>query len=192
MSLGTSLVFLFPDFVDHYLGKTQRFFDFLAQNAYNPLTNQKERSKKMAKTSTRKPPDAFLTIGGNQIYMDFVFFEAPYPALFTCVDDSGNTYIAACFHADSQEKKWIIAGTTPATVIDLLCNRVSIRDIFPKGSEIVWVAVKSKGFQKPVVDIRKASDVPEEIFPTPGYYLDADEGEFDEEIAVLMERNRGW
>lgn len=146
----------------------------------------------MAETSTRKSPDAFLSIGGNQIYIDLVFFEVTYPALFTCVDDRGNTYIAACFHADSQEKKWIIARVTPTAVIDLLCNRMSIRDVFPKDGELVWIAVKSKGSQEPVVDIRKVSDVPEEIFPTPGHYLDAEEGEFDREIAVLMERNRGW
>lgn len=83
---------------------------------------------------------------------------------------------------------WLIAETTPQRVIDLLRNRITIREAFPLGQSPVWEAVLRRGEALPSVRRRRAEEIPESIFPTPGMYMEGDEEEFQEKLAVLRRR----
>ncbi len=136
----------------------------------------------------KKNSNVFLNVNNRHLFIDLVLVEYHYPILFTCLDDQGTMYISTCFHADAQEREWLIAQTTPKAIIDLLRNSVSIRDIFPKDDTLVYLAAKCKDIQKTKIQTLKAGEVPEKIFPTAGMFMDADEDEFLEELAILRKR----
>lgn len=132
--------------------------------------------------------DVFLSVNDHRLFMDMVFAEYHYPILFTCVDESGAMYIATCFHADAREKKWLIAKTSPESIISLLCNNIPIRDVFPKGDRSVYLITKSRGTDEPYVKEMASSNVPDEYFPSPEMFMDADDDEFLEDLAILKKR----
>lgn len=135
-----------------------------------------------------KNSKVFLSINNRPLFMDLILVEYHYPILFTCLDNRGNMYISTCFHADAQEREWLIAQTTPNAVIDLLRNNISIRDVFPKDDTLIYLAAKSKDAQETVIQTVRADEVPEKIFPTGGMFMDADEDEFTEELVILRKR----
>lgn len=136
----------------------------------------------------KKSERPFLSVGSHTLYMDLVLAEYRDPILFTCLDEAGDMYLAACYRADGQERSWLIAETTPHQVYDLLRDRVTIREAFPKGRSPVWEAVLRRGEASPSVRRRRAEEIPESFFPTPGMYMEGDEEEFREELAVLRRR----
>lgn len=135
-----------------------------------------------------KNPPVFVGVGKHRLYLDVVLAEARYPVLFTCLDEGGDMYVAACFRTDAKEQAWLIAATEPGRVMDLLRNRIPIRNVFPTGGDAVYLAAKGRDMECPQVEEYRASEVSEEIFPTPGMFMDADGGEFREELSVLERR----
>lgn len=136
----------------------------------------------------KKNSSVFLCVNERRLYMDSILAEFRYPILFTCQDNKGDMYLVTCFHADSREKDWLIARTAPDQVIALLCNQISIRDAFPYGSSSIYLAKKAAGMESVSVKCCRADEAPEEIFPTPEMFMDADDDEYQEEIAILRKR----
>lgn len=140
----------------------------------------------------KKNTTPFLRVGERTLYMDLVLVEYRHPILFTCLDDSGVTYLATCFRADAQEKDWLIAEVTPEEVVSLLLNKITIRDAFPHGDAPVCWAKLNAEMDSPAVTCHPASDIPQKYFPTPGMYMDSDEAEFREELSILRSRIATW
>lgn len=138
----------------------------------------------------KRNENPFLNVGDRELRLDLVLVEFRHPILFTCLDESGTMYLATCFRADAQERCWLIAETTPQEVIALLRNRISIREAFPSGKAAVYYAEQTLGKKTPVVKRCRAEEVPETCFPTSGMFMDGDEEEFQEELAVLERRVR--
>ncbi|MEG1878038.1 MAG: hypothetical protein RR211_00240 [Pseudoflavonifractor sp.] len=120
------------------------------------------------------------------LYYDFVLLESRYPVLFSCTDDNDTPYIVSCYAVSGAAEKWLIAETTNEKLVDLLSDKKTIQAIFvdPVGQhfmvEQIDGAVKAKRVAAP--------EIPEEILPTAGYYMDADTDEFAEEIRILEGR----
>lgn len=121
------------------------------------------------------------------LYMDMVLVEATRELLFTCKSDDDNLYICACHCANAEKCEWLIAQTNPDTVIDLLSNGMPIRDIFCQ-EERLFVVTLHAGEKVKTVKSLLLSEVPDHILPTADYYMDAEEGEFEEEIEELRFR----
>lgn len=128
----------------------------------------------------------FLT-GGHDLptlYTDMVLVESTRAILFTCKSEFDDLYICACHCANSEKVEWLVAPTTPNRVIDLLTNKLTIRNMFDKESLLFLVTLmageKTKAIKKFLLQ-----DIPPNILPSAGYYMDADENEFDEELAEL-------
>ena len=121
------------------------------------------------------------------LYRDMILAEYIRPILFTCLDEYNHLYICSCYHADGDAVKWILAKTTEEAVIRLLQNEIPIRDMFSGAEKIYLLTLSERGAQ-PQAEEKATEDVPENYFPTAGYDMEADEGEFDEEIAELRER----
>ena len=75
---------------------------------------------------------------------------------------------------------WIATQVDYKTLIDLLTNKITIRDSFLKGCEIKLM-VSYDGKETKYCEVKK-EDISEDILPTDGEYMDAEIGEFDEEI----------
>ena len=121
------------------------------------------------------------------LYYDMVLVEYIWPILFTCLDEYDNLYICSCHHADGDVAKWMLVRTTEEAVIKLLQNQIPIHDMFTEAETVYLLTLSERGAQPQAVK-QAAQDVPEHYFPTAGYDMDAEEDEFDEEIAELRER----
>lgn len=126
-------------------------------------------------------------INEMKLYEDLVLVENIYPVLFTCIDNFGNTYLSVCYYADGIKTCWLLAKINPEKIIDLLSNKVTIRELFE--SDKLWSIRSIKGEEKMLVE--KITDYRSFVpaaFPAKGEYMDADSGEFAEEISVLRQR----
>ena len=121
------------------------------------------------------------------VYWDMILAEYGRPILFTCLDEYNQLYICSCYHAGGDAVEWMLVKTTEEAVIKLLQNQIPIHDMFSEAETVYLLTLSERGAQPQAVK-KAAQDVPEHYFPTAGYDMDAEEGEFDEEIAELRER----
>lgn len=122
------------------------------------------------------------------LYMDMILVESTRPILFTCIDSDEKMFICSCHCADSEKCEWIIVDTTPENVINLLLNKVTIREIFDCGNGSSFIVTLCGGRGRPLIQKVDFKDISDEILPTNGYYMDAEDGEFDVELTKLRER----
>ena len=81
--------------------------------------------------------------------IDYIFFEAECPILFTCIDLEENLYLCICCDI-RDEQRWIISPTTADKLIKLIKNKISLFDAFH--SDFVFVAVWKKDYQKEKIE----------------------------------------
>ena len=122
------------------------------------------------------------------LYWGMIFVEYIRPILFTCVDEYGELYICSCYLADAKSVNWMLAKTTEEAVLNLLKDKISIHDIFYQAGEYIYLIKLSAGNSEPTAVRKLICDIPSEFFPTDGYYMEAEDGEFDEEIEELQSR----
>lgn len=130
--------------------------------------------------------NAIFKINNQNLYEDLILNDDIYPVLFTCVDDFENTYLSICYFADPSKILWLVTKTAPERVIDLLNNKVTIRELFE--SDELWAICKSKNEEIQVKRIEDCKNFDKNAFPAEGEYMDADTGEFEEEISILKKR----
>lgn len=119
------------------------------------------------------------------LYWDMVFVESTQPILFSCVDNKGKRYICTCHCADGEKSEWIAAPTTCEKLIGLLTDKITIRNIFDTCEEPVLLVTLRAGADEPEVRTISLGDIPPKHLPTAGYYMEADDGEFAQELAEL-------
>lgn len=136
----------------------------------------------------KKNMPLFPSVDNHSLYMDLILAEFRHPILFTCLDEREHMYIVTCFHTDAQETDWLIAETTPAQIIELLCNSRTIRNAFPDDNSFVYLAKALRGTTGISVERHRANKIPTEFFPTPNMLMDGDEDEFKEELSILRKR----
>ena len=126
-------------------------------------------------------------ISDQNLYIDLILVENIYPVLFTCLDDYKNMYISVCYYADGTKTCWLLTKTDPEKLIALLSNKVTIRELFE--SDELWSVCSTEDeeniYVEKIADYRSFDPV---AFPVKGEYMDADSGEFTEEISVLQQR----
>lgn len=118
------------------------------------------------------------------LHMYMVFVESVSPILFACRDDNANVYICSCHCQNAEKCEWIIAPTTYAKLVDLLTDKLSIKDIFHTDDSAAFVATMYPHAESIAVIKRSFSEL-ENILPTADYYMEADPDEFSEELTAL-------
>jgi len=122
----------------------------------------------------------------NNIKLDTVLFEAKYPVLFTC-KNFDDIYMFICCTVNADIIKWIATKTDYSILISLLENRITIREAFLHGKEekivINYDGISVKYFKE------ESNNIPDDLLPTEGEYMDAEEGEFADEIAIFKLRS---
>lgn len=128
------------------------------------------------------------------IYFDFTqtgklsiektLFSSYYPILFTCRSDNGNLYLCVCCWAEKDLQKWLLSETEPATIIDMISDKITLRDAFLKDNKGMYTIARDRDGVEMITESDPSDWHPENsvLLPTTGEYMDADEGEFDEEI----------
>ena len=119
------------------------------------------------------------------LYMYMVFAETLSPILFACRDDASNVYICSCHCQNAVKQEWIITQTSHNRLIDLLTDKLSIKEIFVKDKQPLYVVTVRPNDYAPEV-VKKDISTLQDILPSAGYYMEADPGEFDEELKILQ------
>ena len=131
----------------------------------------------------RKIPDF------QKVILDTILFESKYPVLFTCKNDK-DIYLFICYYVNSEKIKWIGTRTTYDNLIDLLENKITIRDaFFNVTNNKIMIEYDGKEVE---YESKKFSEIPDEILLTVGEYMDAKEGEYEEEIAEFKKKKRKY
>lgn len=121
-----------------------------------------------------------------EIELDIILFESKYPVMFTCKNNK-DIYLFICCLVNNREVKWIGTQTTYENLIELLENKITIRDAFLNISDNkIMIGYDGRNVE---YTIEKKDDIPEALLPTAGEYMEAEEGEYAEEIAVFKRRN---
>lgn len=122
------------------------------------------------------------------LYLDMVLVEATRPLFFTCIDNNDRMYACSCHCADGEKCQWVVVPTTCEKMMEALTDRITIRDIFDGSDGDVFLVTLYAGASEKVVEKTDLRHLPEDILPTSGYYMEVEDGEFDEEIAELKKR----
>lgn len=121
----------------------------------------------------------------SNLYLYMVFVESIRPILFACKDEEGGLYIGSCHCATASKCEWILARTTYDRLIELLTDKITIRDVFVQDNTDAYVVTLHAESDK--AEIKKQSLlVIDNILPTAGYYMEAEADEFEEELAELQ------
>lgn len=121
----------------------------------------------------------------GQLFIDQVLFESYIPIIFTCKDESDNIFICVCCQNNSDGNRWLIGKTNPKTIIKLLKDEISLRQMLQSlCSERIMVFYKNGKFHE---DTSEAVWSDDSLFlPKNDSFLYADPGEFDEEILYFQ------
>lgn len=123
----------------------------------------------------------------GDLNIDYIIFDYEYPVLFTCLDNKNNLYLCVCCDIRN-EQRWIITTINEDTLINMLSDKITIRDAFVI-EKFDHYLVKYYGPNKPEECIKVfVSDIPTEDLPMEEEVIEADEGEFDQYIEVLRKR----
>ena len=121
----------------------------------------------------------------QDIKMDKILFESSYPILFTCIEHR-NIYLFICCVNNSDETKWMGTKTSYPNLIEFITNEITIRDAFANVTDKKFLITKKvTGVNFNEVDFK---DLPQDLLPTAGEFLETESGEFEEEILCFEER----
>lgn len=118
------------------------------------------------------------------LYMYMVFVESMSPILFACRDDNANVYICSCHCQNAEKCEWIISPTTYSKLVELLTDKLSIRDIFGTNLSTAFVATMYPNTDSIAVAEKHLTEL-DNILPTVGYFMEAEPDEFEEELTIL-------
>ena len=116
----------------------------------------------------------------KDLHIDQILFEADYPVLFSGINEN-RELLFVCSVANQHEMIWVVTETEIDDIISMLENRVTIRDPFVEGNRKKYLI----RYDGTVVSGKETSlsEIPDELLPSIGEYMEAEEGEYSEEIA---------
>lgn len=119
----------------------------------------------------------------GQLKIDVVLFESYYPILFTCLNENKDLFLCVCCQSNKKGRKWLITKTTPNIVVRVLKNELTVREAFLMFPQVQITVFDNA--EEILVDEHNELDWDNGnsvCLPDKGEFLDAEEGEFDEEI----------
>ena len=125
----------------------------------------------------------------GMLKIDKILFKSYYPILFTCLDYNGNLFLCLCCQANRYGKKWLITRTTPRLIISILRNEITLREAFIQFEDTRYTVISNENEIKIIEndpvdwDYNKSNCLPDK-----DEYIDAEEGEFKEEISYYTKQ----
>ena len=99
--------------------------------------------------------------------------------MFTCKNEQ-DIYLFICCLVNADKVEWIGTKTTYENLIELLENKVTIREAFLNITEDK-IVIKYNGQNMEYV-VESRNSIPEHLLPAMGEYIDAEDDEYEEEI----------
>jgi hypothetical protein len=120
------------------------------------------------------------------LFIERILFEAYYPILFSCTNEKKETFICVCSQNCADSKKWLIGKTEPISIIKMLRNELTVRDLFQKHTSCkIFAEYKNKEMNYIFVDDWEDDNV---YLPKKESLIDAEPGEFDDDIQFYEDK----
>lgn len=115
------------------------------------------------------------------LYIDKILFESAYPIIFTAKNQKEELFLCVCCQGNEKGFKWLVGKTDPVSIIDMLQDKITVRDVLLKKSfGKISVDYDKEGYK---VDFCNSDwDDNSYYLPKEDSYMLAEEHEFDEEI----------
>ena len=117
-----------------------------------------------------------------------ILFEGPYPIAFTCTDNEEKVFFFICYQVTPEVIRYIASETSYETLIDMLKDKITLRDAFLAVSEKKYNIEFRGDYENIKVEYVKKDQLEPSILPTEGEYMEGEDDEFAEEIALFEER----
>lgn len=116
----------------------------------------------------------------GELKIDKILFASSYPILFTCINDENDLFICCCCKNDISGRKWLVTKSTPSIIIDLLSDKITIREAFLQFKDVQYSVNKLNN----KIDVFKNNEDwnDNSIFLPDNECMEVEDGEFDEEI----------
>lgn len=115
-----------------------------------------------------------------------IIVDDTYPIFFTLISEKGQRYISICCEL-YEEQRWVIAPISNIGLIELLTNKLSMRDaFFTQSSEECIIAHWSKDNPVLQYEIAAPNELPEQDLPL-DEMLESEDGEFEEYIQKIKD-----
>lgn len=122
----------------------------------------------------------------GELKIDRVIFEAAYPVLFTCVNDRQDLFLCVCCQNNRAGTKWLLSKSSSSDIIRMLRDELTIRDALLQNSDCrITITSDNRGVHVEFdnAEVWAADSI---YLPKTGEYLDADPGEFDDDIGYYL------
>ena len=114
------------------------------------------------------------------LYIEKIIFESYFPIIFTCVNELNQLFFVVCSKNNKEGCKWLIGKTEAENIIQLLKNQISVRDILLHSTDRLSVDYINNEY---IINDSDEDFSENSIYlPKIDSVLDAEDGEFDEEI----------
>ena len=113
---------------------------------------------------------------------DEILFSSYYPILFVCKNEKNELFLVSCCTHNGDETRYLITRTTPGAIIDLLSDKVTIRDCFLLDKECQYSLVHTHDSFDVFEHLETDWGEDSHNLPNKGEFMEADEHEFEEEI----------
>lgn len=119
----------------------------------------------------------------GSLYYDTIFLCASEPILYTCLDDLNNLYLCVFCEESAKQRKWLVAPVSPDNIIDMLEDKITIRDCFLASDKDKYSFIyKNNKLSFKINDKGDWDANKSPSLPVKGAFMEADEDEFTEEI----------
>lgn len=123
------------------------------------------------------------------LYMDRILFEASYPILFSCKNEKEDIFICVCCQNNAEGQKWLIGKTNALSIIRMLKDEITIRELLIKNSEEKITVDLKNGIWN--IEYNNNDWKPDSIYlPKEDSYIDAEPEEFEEDINYYISYSR--
>lgn len=123
----------------------------------------------------------------GKLEMNKVFFASNYPILFSCINEKREYFLCVCCKSTLGEKKWLVTKVIPDIFIDLLSDKITIRDAFLRGDGRYSIYLKDNMWEIQIDNYDDWEPSQSIYLPTAGEFMDAEDDEFEEEIRYFEE-----
>lgn len=127
----------------------------------------------------------------KNIKIDTILFEERYPVLFTCLEGD-RVYLVICSEVTATKVVWICTETNYDILIQLLKDEMTIRDAFLGYTDEKKVIEYFGPNHSISINIVTENSINKKLLPTAGQYMDAEIGEFDDELKIFEKRNKSY
>lgn len=122
----------------------------------------------------------------SNLRVDKIIIDGKAPVLFTCTDLQNKVYLALCPHFDANQILWYLSETKYNTLIDLLTDKITVREAFLRDSSEKYVITYDGGDVS--CELVSTEKLDTKYLPSENVYMDVEKNEFREEILEFKGR----